>query len=43
MTLRPTPPRTPSNQKVTARDWLPIVAIIVIILWLIVERVRSPY
>ena len=43
MTLRPTPPRIPDNKDITARDWVPILVIILIILWLIVERVRSPY
>jgi hypothetical protein len=30
--LRPTPPRIPSNEPITMRDWLPIVIIVIIIL-----------
>jgi hypothetical protein len=31
--LRPTPPKLPSNEPMTLRDWLPIILIIVIILY----------
>lgn len=32
MTLKPTPPKIPENEKITYRDWLPIALIVIIII-----------
>jgi len=38
MTLRPTPPKSPDTRPMTIRDWLPIVCIIAIVIYLVVTK-----
>jgi len=40
MTLKPT---RPNLDPIPPREWIPIVGIIAIVVWLIIERIRSPY
>ena len=45
MTLKPTPPNVPGgdDRPMAPREWIPIVCIILIVIWLFVDRWLSPW
>lgn len=38
MTLKPSDPQVPNRAKMTPRDWFPIVMILLIVVWLFLDR-----